>query len=272
MKSDDKEQRRIRFSQRLRALRVLSGYSQERLCDVVGVPFGTYIGWENLGRRPRTDNTTDTLYRTLNISSDCLNSSRSLPGNRFWYVYSGGVMADKIKNDEAIKAQLPAMLPPYTEAVKYKLEDGVIIILLPTDTVPYSLQQNVCIVVPDDYISLFDELFDGKFGSIRELEGAGHKIKRIDQLSGYDLVKLPLPEAVITEFQRTFAEMKYSEYKSAYGPWHLGDAMRGIVDEDIASRIIDKYLEKTFVLAEIPPPPAVIKDIKRVIIDRFNRR
>ena len=256
---ESKGDKKQRWANRLRALRVLSGYSQERLCDVAGIPFGTYVGWEN-GRIPRTASGTDDLYSTLDITSACLLTPRPLPGNRFWLLYPGGITTDRAKNDEAITDQLSSMLPQYYNNNKYDLADGAIFVITNND-------QYFCIVVPDDYLPTMEPLLINPINKSTSPLSS----KSVAELSGADIANLELPTAVTMQFKQRLIELRYSDFPTQYFPWHLGYAMQiAKLTEDKAREVAQKYLELSFKDNYNQPDNPLYEEMVEIIMHYFK--
>lgn len=168
---------RTMFAAKMRAIRILLGYSQDHFAMIIGVPFGTYGGWEGAGKLPRTDNYS--LHATFDLPAYILRRDIPLNGPRFCRMYDEGKINDIAKSEEALELALPKLLPTASYRIKMGMGDHRLAEGRPDYLYMFG---DILVGVPAVYLTLIERLYPGIKTLQVEIDHS------LDDLSVYDFL------------------------------------------------------------------------------------
>jgi transcriptional regulator with XRE-family HTH domain len=137
----------IEGGNRLRLLRVLSGYSQEQASYSIRLPLGTYSQHENKGRQSRDKYIYDKLAGTLNTPRNVIEGKGLITGPAFYWPRQYELRQASLVRD-LIRDVLPTLI---------KFETCKNVSLSGKGSL-YIVNGNVVFVVPEDLESVFSKI------------------------------------------------------------------------------------------------------------------
>ena len=102
------------FGEKVRALRIQNGYSQEELAAMTGVTKRTVRNWENGGKYPRSQSLYEKLAGALSCSEEYLRGERDVRGRRpvpgryryDWEAFYGNVLGSQGEREEVYACEI----------------------------------------------------------------------------------------------------------------------------------------------------------------------
>lgn len=137
----------VPWGNRVRLLRVLNGFSQEQVAATLSAPLGTYSQWENKGRTPRDQTSTDRLAELFSIDRQALMGQAKINGPLFWFPRQYELrQADLVRG--LIREELPKLLDVSSATILNLNNEGSL----------YIINKNIVAVVSEDLESVFSKI------------------------------------------------------------------------------------------------------------------